>query len=348
MPWFWLPKVRADSRTYREGLIKFMTKIEIDAIRDAGVLLRVKQPLIAYRLLKIAYFYRPKGPSIKKAYLELKAELGIKSFVIIGNCQAAAIAQIIREKSVRFEIKKVITAHLYKEHNENIYRLMDETDYIITQNISDKFEGINTAVILNRYQEKTVRILNLHFTGFHPDWCYLPLVKGKRCGSPIGEYHNQIVIDSFIKGDSIESAFVNYNDVNSYHNNYSDAAGKSLDELRSREKFSDINMSDVIEDSFLKGECCFHTFNHPSKYLMNIQVNRVFDYLAVGGYEKEVIGESLNRTILRGSLIARMQSNLDTQRFGVKVEIKPFIKECYNIYSNNISFIEAYKRRESL
>ena len=140
-----------------------MKNFEIDTIRDAASALRTKDPLLSFELFKIAFINRPTGPFIERSYFELKKELGIKSFVIIGNCQAGIIANLIRDKSEYFQVDEVITAHLYENHNDSIYRILDKADYIITQNISDKFEGINTTKILELYPEKTIRILNLHF-----------------------------------------------------------------------------------------------------------------------------------------------------------------------------------------
>jgi hypothetical protein len=161
-----------------------MNEVDINKIRDAASVLRESEPKLAYQLFSLALKHRPNGHYILQSYKELKAELktelGIKSFVVIGNCQAGVIANLIAEKSNKFVIDKLITVHLPDDDRENIYDILDRADYIVAQNIRANFIGIDTDTIQKKYPQKIVKILNLHFSGFHQDWGYMPKIAGVR------------------------------------------------------------------------------------------------------------------------------------------------------------------------
>ncbi|WP_432697900.1 WcbI family polysaccharide biosynthesis putative acetyltransferase [Marinobacterium sp. YM272] len=323
-----------------------MNRLDINCIRDAAIKLKETDPKMAFELCAIALKYRPKGKYIRQLYDELRLSLGIKKFVIIGNCQSGVIEKILKEKSDRFKVDLVIRAHKYKSHDPKVYDVMEDADYIITQNISEKIHGIGTNTISDKFPGKVVKILNLFFTGYHPDWCYIPRVKGVRCQSPIGDYHNRTVLDSYINGDDEEETIRKYRDYEYNSKKYIGVAEDSLIELKNRERHVDVKMTDIIEKDFLKGKCRFYTFNHPYSDLLEIQVNRILELLGLSFKSVDLKDGALDGTIMRvNPCVSSFKNETHIIYNGEVVDIKEFVKKSFELYEQNHFHIEAYKAR---
>ncbi|NKF49424.1 hypothetical protein G3R49_02360 [Shewanella sp. WXL01] len=323
-----------------------MNEREIDDIRDAANFLRRRNPKMAFKLFSVALSHRPNGSLIRKNYQELKEKLNLKTFVIIGNCQATVVANFIQERAESLVARQVISAHLYKNHDDSLYKSLDEVDFIITQNVDDKFEGINTKEILSRYGNKTVRYLNLFYEGYHPDWCYFPVLNGVRLKSPVGDYHNRTVIETFIEGGSERQAIERYFDIEFNRQSYFSVGERSIAELRNREQEVDIKMTDVIEQGVQDGEMLFHTFNHPSSKLLNIQVGRILEHLKIKYNRRFVNREVLNNLVMRANpMLGLNQKYGKTTHLQQEVDIPNFVHQCYSIYASRPKFIEAYKTK---
>ncbi|MFG0773283.1 WcbI family polysaccharide biosynthesis putative acetyltransferase [Vibrio plantisponsor] len=268
------------------------------------------------------------------------------SFVVIGNCQSRIIADLLLEKNSRFRITKVIVAHLYKNHNDGIYEVLNDADYIITQNISKQFVGIDTDTILNRYGYKTVRVPNLFYLGYHPDWCYLPIVEGSRCQSLLGDYHNKTILNTYTEGQSEEEALRRYNSIKYNEEQYLHVAEDSFVEFKERESKCDIKMSDVIKDALNSNSVLFHSFNHPNKWLLNVQVNRIIRFLGLENHNTETNGECLDNIKLRVNPIVNIKSSDLNCASNKVLDDRFFISECFKVYKDNNKFIEAYISRE--
>ncbi len=272
----------------------------------------------------------------------------VKTFFVIGNCQSTALSNVLSNISDECTCKGNIEVHKY-HYNEDILKELDDVDYIVTQNIGEHFEGINTKSLLARYPKKVVRILNLHFEGYHPDWCYLPQVNGVRLLGPLGDYHNLTVLESFIKGHSLETAVNNMQDVRYNSKRYAGSAENSLQTLKEREVGVDIKMSDIIENGFKKGEVLFHTFNHPSIKLFNLEAQRILDFLNIRHQEKHLTQEVLNSIILRTNPICNFKDSIAvTKKQGESIKIEDFAKKSYELYENNPDFIEAFQAKHSV
>lgn len=321
----------------------FNVKIDhVDSIRDAAILLSKSDPELALDLINIAAHHRPEGPVIKTLYSKLKLDLGKKSFALIGNCQMSPLASLLESKSERVIIDKVISAHLYKHTGNKIYKTMENADFIVTQPISNKYEGINTALLKEIYGKKVVTVPNLFFEGFHQDWTYIPIVNGNRLKGPLGDYHNKSVLEGFLKSFSIEKVYENYFSKEYNERNYSHILSSSLQELVYRERDIDIKMSDVVLEEARGGNECFHTFNHPNKHLLNIEAIRILSFLGIEVENHEFDGDCLDDVVLRTNPViqgGRMKSIIKN---GNKLDFLDFIKKSYEIYENNPAFIKAY------
>ncbi|MET6759722.1 WcbI family polysaccharide biosynthesis putative acetyltransferase [Pseudoalteromonas sp. NCIMB_1079] len=319
------------------------TDSDITNIKNAGYLLKKSNPVLSYKLLSLASKKTPNDASLRKSLVEIKELIGITTFFVIGNCQAAVVSDILESKSNKLISYGSIAVHLF-DHDESIFDILDDVDFIITQNVGAYYKGINTENLLSLYPEKVIRIHNLHFEGYHPDWCYIPKVNGVRLQSPLGDYHNLTVLESYIDKLPPEQAFERFMDVEYNKFRYGGAAEKSLNSLRVREKNVDIKMKDVIKSGFDNGEVLFHTFNHPTKKLLDTQVQKLMTFLNIDHNIQYGDGEVLNNLVMRTNPYFRSSFAIrDTIRKGTPVNMHKFIQESYDIYDNNQCFIDEFR-----
>ena len=92
----------------------------------------------------MAYEQRPNGPKIRELVFQMKNNF--KSVIIIGNCQAKPISNILSSQCEDLLVLKVITAHTY-EYDPKVDSLFELCDYIITQPLSSGFGDISTEAL---------------------------------------------------------------------------------------------------------------------------------------------------------------------------------------------------------
>ena len=318
---------------------------EVDAIRDAARALKDADSRLSYRLFRLAFLCRPGGPYIASNYKELKQSLGIKSFVVIGNCQAEIIASLLREKNPTIEIDLVVVAHLYKHASDDIYKRLDLVDYIVTQNISDAFSGISTSLLESKYKDKLIKIPNVFFSDYHPDWTYLPTVGGVRCQSPIGDYHCRTLVTSFLEGLSVDDAICRMYSPDYAVSTYANAAQNSIEELIERERHLDVVVSDIVWSDYLRGVCRFHTFNHPSRSPLNELVGRILDFAGLPNIEPDTQGENLDKVVFGVSKNVIGMTDGALLVNGAEVDIRDFSERSYATYWRNPLHLDAYRKR---
>lgn len=318
---------------------------DIDLIRDTALKIEDKYPRQAYDLLKLALKNRPDGALIKKHLIELKRRLNISSFFIIGNCQSDLFAKAILSRNKNFDIDNVILAHLW-DNNIGEMALLDTTDYIITQQLAPKFGELSTSNIIKKFGDKVVTVSNIYFEGFHSDWCYIPVHNQIRLQSPIGDYHNRTILHAYIEGVSESEALRRFTSVTYNSEHYALIPDLSLEELKSRETSVDIPISDLIQKNFERGNCCFHTFNHPKAELFDAYVSRILDFINLEHHFKPLGKECLDKVKLRTNPAINCVNHNVTIRNNSDVDMKDFIYRSYQIYKDNPEHVNAYKLKQ--
>lgn len=316
-----------------------MDNKNIDLIRDSAKELVNSNPLQAYKLFNLALKYRPDGVYLLEQEKILKKKLNIKKFIVIGNCQAKPLSELIEFKSSNFIVDRYIEVHLY-EHENSINKELEKADYIITQNISDKYKGINTKHLKAKYADKLTVIPGLFFKGEHPDWFYPPRVEGKRPQSPIGDYHNKTVFDSFFKGLNVEQTLKNLNDYEYNIKHYKNEAVESIKELKERELICDTKISDVIEKAYNEGVFQFHSFNHPNKKLMNTHCNRILQHLELIFNQNSSPGECLNWDKLSNNPISIKNRNFSLFKNNIEITQEEFVNSSFSLYEEIVPYVK--------
>lgn len=196
--------------------------------------------------------------------------------VVVGNCQARPISNLLEKSCNNLHIIQTVVAHLVsKNESKNILQYFHETDFIVSQYISDdyKVDSLTTNFLRSSFSNKLILIPNLYFKGYTPDLTYLRLKSGTLSG-PLGDYHSLIIYESWKSGKSIAEACASYLADEIWEEKYKYTASESLLELRKREKELHIEITDVIA-SYLRDKRLFYTFNHPSLFLLKKLVEKI-------------------------------------------------------------------------
>ncbi len=322
-----------------------LNKFQIDSVRDAANLIKESDPSLAFDLISIAFEGRSNGPAIKSLFDEIKAKEKIVTVSVIGNCQATPLAQLLKEKSSKIKVLKIVPVHLYDGNEKNLYKIFRKSDFIITQLISDSFGDVSTSQLRKEFENKLLTIPKLFYTGFHQDWMYLPRMRGIRLQSPIGDYHNKTVVDGYLSNKSSGEVL---NNMCSYEYNfkkYGEVASTSLEELKKRDIGIDISIADELELELEldKSSEFFHTFNHPSKCILNIIANKLLKKLGLKNEKMYSSGECLNSIILPTNPIVSERKNTDLICNGKKVDLTDFVISSFRIYDENPEFMESFQ-----
>ncbi|CAM2782706.1 hypothetical protein PAT01_32120 [Pseudoalteromonas atlantica] len=219
-----------------------------------------------------------------------------KKVVVIANCQARAIDSILNELSDDIEVTKVGIVHILKSHQEEEFvSYFEEADFIIAQIVHHSYpcEFVRTDNLRSKYGDKVVSIVNLYYTGDTPYLSNLPK-QYRLSEAPFSDYHFKVVFDSWFKGESVSEATSALK--TQYLSKDNSVSSSSIEELKLREKYADIKISDFFQHKRTKRG--FHTFNHPTNDVLVEYCTRILDYLEVD-YNRNITikGEFLDQTV---------------------------------------------------
>ncbi len=199
-----------------------------------------------------------------------------KKVVVVGNCQARPIATLLEKMSDEVEVTKVAIVHLLKSEQEDEYKpFFEEADYIIAQLVNDNYpcEFVRTDILKKLYGSKVKSIVNLYSSEQTTYLSNLPKININIEG-PMGIYHFPFVYKCWKDGENVETA------INVLSNQYSGQKdllfNAEYQELKEKEKNSDIKITDYIEEKKCR---LFHTFNHPKNALIIEYVGRILKIL---------------------------------------------------------------------
>ena len=224
-----------------------------------------------------------------------------KKVVVVGNCQARPIATLLEKMSDNVEVSNIAIVHLLKPEQECEHKtFFKNADYIITQSIADNYpcEFIRTSLLKDQYGEKVITIINLFYLGYTPDWLYIRIPGKGTLKGPMGDYHNQTIVESWLAGKSVDEASSLVLNKAYNKDKYSAFSKSSLVELRKREVNVDVRLSDYIDENMLSKRL-FFTFNHPCISLLVEYVSRMllFLNLCINDDKSFIPKEALNQLI---------------------------------------------------
>ncbi len=330
-----------------------MAKVEFDKslfglFRDSALMLEKADKKKAYQLMQLANLLRPEGPLIQKKLNEYIQTIGLMKIVTIGNCQIEPISRIMENHSSKIWITRVVPVHIAESGTLNqIKYLLDDADIIITQPVTVFYRGghFSTEKLQNAYPDKVKKILNLHFEGYFPDWCYLPIPPGRvRLKGPMGDYHNKTIIDGWVAKETTETIDDKMHSYTYNKHHYEHSFDDSLKELKRREKNVDVKICDFIERHFLN-ERLFFTANHPVLLLLNEYSHRILKQFNVEtDGSSTILKEPLDKVVIKINPISK-SSFADPSQYcsnGKNYSTHELIDYFKELYDQNPEYIEFY------
>lgn len=192
---------------------------------------------------------------------------------LLGNCQVPLLAEALRRGNRRLQVEAIREIHLLGPADEPAaLAQLAAADMILCQRVTHHFTdargipGLSTAALAKRFPGRVVTFPNLYFGGYTPDVRHLLTGGLQPIGGPLGDYHFGQVLEAYRRGEPLAAASVRL-DGEELLASAPDPFATALDQIRQRERDTDIVISDVIERVMRNGRH-FHTPNHPSNLLL--------------------------------------------------------------------------------
>ncbi|WP_158967012.1 WcbI family polysaccharide biosynthesis putative acetyltransferase [Paraglaciecola sp. L3A3] len=230
--------------------------------------------------------------------------------VIVGNCQARPLKEIIEALGNDVTVISTPIVHLLKDEDEqSIDADMIEADIIVTQLIADNYpcKFIQTNKLKQKYPNKIVTILNLFYSGYTPDWMYIRVPGKNTLKGPMGDYHNSTIVDSWLAGRTIHETAERLFDKQYNYDRYNKDVILSMNELSSREENVDVKIVDFIQSN-LTSKRLFFTFNHPCLFLLVEYAMRILKKI---GYPENLDSSNLQMNEPLSQFIPPLNSGVD-------------------------------------
>ena len=218
-----------------------------------------------------------------------KKKNSMKTCLIYGNCQAAALRTYLQNNSTFVSAYRMIDikpVHLLSKADiPYLDQVASEVDLLIYQPVSDNYKGIyqlSTRYLKERLKPECRQISFpvAYFTGYNPEVTYLRDVNGANVTKP-SVYHDINILRLFDEGKSNWEILEIIQDddfytVPSAKKQFTD----TLVSLQFREKELDLKLSEFIKDNFKK-ERLFHVFNHPNKTILALIADLILERLGI-------------------------------------------------------------------
>lgn len=143
-----------------------------------------------------------------------------KKAIIIGNCQASAIGNIL-QKSVSFNEQYQIIipppVHIMtKEDIRDIYKIIPSCDLLICQIVSENYRdsiGLGTKSLFGLAPQKTelIKLPVFYISSYNPELFYFKNKNGSTC-TDFFDYHSVYFFYCFMNSIPIEQAVDSYHD----------------------------------------------------------------------------------------------------------------------------------------
>jgi hypothetical protein len=195
---------------------------------------------------------------------------------VIGNCQARPLAEMMKAV-FDVAIESIAVVHLLRSAQENEYSdAFKKADIILAQQVFDSYpcEFVRSSDLRAKYGQKVSVWVNLYYAGYNPELMYVrPAARAHMVG-PLGDYHIGAIISAFQESLSAGECATRLVDVDWNRHCYQGAVERSLKELRQRETQALVPITDLIESAWTERRL-FHTFNHPTAFLLLEYVYRL-------------------------------------------------------------------------
>lgn len=235
----------------------------------------------------------------------------MQRIAVIGNCQAAPLATLLRRLRPMDEIIAVDPVHsITQARVQQLHESLPSFDVVITQPVAPGYRdgiGIDTPSVEGhiRRDAALMRIPNVHFEGLFPTWGYMRYGNGLLRGPlPLvgdvseeetarirvlqkSDYQCFLLLCAYL--EEVEPAQVASLISMSFDEPaIRDWYSASLDEFEQRERVCDTTMTPVLRNISSHADVGFHSFNHPNTALLARLAVQVANRLAEAAADDRV------------------------------------------------------------
>jgi hypothetical protein len=213
--------------------------------------------------------------------VSLNSTDSVYDFVVIGNCQALRIAEILSKifPSTGALGIELLPSNLKKLYENEFRRFFDKAKHVIFQGSADHpvYKFISGSIDSSRIS----LIPPISFVGFQPDNGYVINLDNKPVSGPLGHYQSILAFWGWKNGFSPKDTVSLFCDSIYRHLGYYDLYNQSRKELLSTFNSYPYPLADAFLRWRSKG-CFMHSVNHPKIHVLADLVRMVLDCLGYG------------------------------------------------------------------
>ena len=181
---------------------------------------------------------------------------------IIGNCQAQMLEAMFTVFASDVQVARLTpNFQMGDADREPVLATLAEADIIFAQRVAGAFHlpWLTPTSLKRAFGNKVWIWPNIYFDGYTPGVHYIYLNDWGKLSSPLDDYHLQDVVDAYHAGATAADAT---HRLIAAESGATDSFAASLDELRQRERETDVTISDWLATAVGQRRC-FYTPNHP-------------------------------------------------------------------------------------
>ena len=189
---------------------------------------------------------------------------------VYGNCQAEALQRILSYFPEQFNVVALRPVHLLDRNQpQELYSKIREVDYFLYQPVSAGYGDLASNAVIDQLQSSATAISfpSIYFDAFQCRQIYLRDPGGARISSPIGDYHDDLIVNMFLRGASCKDIVAALDGLLMSREDCEANLAQSLNYFSARESTLDIKLSQYIRDNYFQ-KLLFYTFNHPSNEIL--------------------------------------------------------------------------------
>lgn len=192
---------------------------------------------------------------------------------MIGNCQAAGIAQALELLVPGAQVEAVLVGSLGREFGrmDRLLRRLEPFDHVFSHFFPEGFVAGGNAHTLVERLPRARLFPTVVFPAFHPDLVYVgdlgSLRQSSLIPSPVGPSHSAIALCAYLEGLDVASTLRLYTDAVFERLGYYDLWGEGSEFLLRTARDVEFDLSVELTRWTRRG-CFMHLINHPRMHVL--------------------------------------------------------------------------------
>lgn len=209
------------------------------------------------------------GAHLDRRHTEPHERRAAMSAVVLGNCQATTIAELLQAMTGDVTARAYETTGQFlarvRSGDVDLERLLDGADLILIQMVGELTQLIRAR--FPRLRDRIRQLPPLNYSGFHPDCVYVSRGDGGYLRGPMGEYQSSLAFWAWRHGLSPGQAVELFRDEVFEALGFFDYHASARQVLVANGKQCDLAFAPLL-DRWRQTGCFMHTVNHPKVHAL--------------------------------------------------------------------------------